>query len=152
MAKKKHNTKRPSTRRRGRVSGIGSANMNQIMGLVVGAVVSPYVDGLLEKAKITDKKMKAGAKAAVGLFLIPKFVKNPIAVSAGHGMLAFSALQLASDLGLYKNGAGIGASDDVYVDLSEINGVDGDTILGIDDDGDNVGEYPATILGVDDEA
>ena len=132
MANKKKKTSRPASRRRGRVSGFGGANTQELLGLALGAVAVPYVDDLLEKAKITDNKIKAAIKAGAAIILLPKLSKSPMVKSVGNGMIAVSALQLAASLKLYKDGAGIGATDDdIYVDMSSVSGVD-DVINGVD--------------------
>lgn len=113
---------------RARVGGVGN-EQSRLLGLAAGSVASALVDKLLEKVKITDKKFKAAAKAGAAIFLLPKLSRSPMIKAVGDGMIAFSALQLAADLGLYRNGAGIGEGPDVYVDMQSLSGLE-DTIQG----------------------
>lgn len=134
MAKRRKNNSRPTTRRRRRISGFGGGHTSELLGTALGAVASPFIDSILEKARLTDPKMKAGAKAAIAIIALPKLMpKNALVQSAGKGMIAFAAIQLASNMGLYKNGTGIGASEDIYMNLDQVSGVN-DTIMGMDDD------------------
>jgi hypothetical protein len=153
MAKRKKTHKRPASRRR-RISGIGG-NMSELMGIALGAAAAPYVDKAFAKflPSLSDKKILAAAKVAIGVVVLPKVTRNPMVNAAAKGIVAVSAVQLANSLGLYgAGGAGIGdAGEDVYVDLTAVNGVDDDNIIGMETVSGTQADYFPTINGIDDE-
>ena len=152
--RKKHTTKRPASRRRRGISGIGG-NMSELMGIALGAAAAPYVDKAFAKflPSLSDKKILAAAKVAIGIVVLPKITRNPMVNAAAKGIVAVSAVQLASSLGLYgASGAGIGdAGEDVYVDLdTTVSGV-GDDIVGMETVSGTPADYFPTINGVEEE-
>lgn len=133
MATRKKKKSTPVRRRR-RVSGLGGSNMNDLLGIAIGAIGAPYVDKAIEKfmPTITDDKILAAIKAGTAIFLIPKIAKGAMGKNIASGMIAVSAVQMAAKLGLYgAGGSGIGSTDEsIYMDMSSVNGVD-DVINGV---------------------
>jgi len=153
MAKRKKSHKRPASRRR-RISGIGG-NMKEMVGVALGAAAAPYIDKAVAKflPSISDKKILAAAKVAIGVVVLPKVTRNPMVNAAAKGIVAVSAVQLANSLGLYgAGGANIGdAGEDVYVDLSAVNGPGDEDIIGMENISGTPADYFPTINGVDEE-
>jgi len=135
MSKRKKHTRRPASRRRRGISGIGG-NMNELLGIAIGAAAAPFLDKLAAKALptlATNKMVMAGAKAAIAVLILPKVSRSPIVNAAAKGIVAVSAVQLAAGAKLYGDaGAGIGDPDgDVYVDMNNIAGT-GDDVVGME--------------------
>lgn len=138
MARKKRTKKRMSGVRR-RMSGLKSGiDMQNILGVVAGAVVAGYVNKLIP-ATMNDK-LVSGGKIALGL-AIPKFLKGSLGAGIGSGMVAIGSVDLLKSFGALSGDFDIPVingdvlAGDVLAgdDLPVINGFD-DVDLGQDDD------------------
>jgi len=154
MARKKRTKKRMSGVRR-RMSGIKSGiDMQNILGVVAGAVVAGYVNKLIP-ATMNDK-IVSGGKIALGL-AIPKFLKGSLGAGIGSGMVAIGSVDLLKSFGALSGDFDIPVingdvlAGDVLAgdDIPVINGLD-DVDLGQDDDlsGDDMSDM---MMSGDDE-
>lgn len=121
--KKKHHTKRRHSKR----SGMGAIDMQNILGVVIGAVGSKLLDKVIPDT--INRKIVAGGKVAVGV-LLPNLVKSgkmkDMLSGVGSGFIAVGSMELVSEFGILS-GLGI---DDQPLEIS-LNG-DQDILAGDD--------------------
>ena len=139
MARKKRTKKMSGVRRKRRMSGLsGGIDIQNILGVVAGAVIAGYANKLIP-ATVNDK-LVSGGKIALGLAL-PKFMKGSLGSGIGAGMIAVGSVDLLKSFGALSGDFDIPVingdilAGDVLAgnDLPVINGYD-DIDLGMDDD------------------
>jgi len=132
--RKKHTRKRHHTKRRSRMSGIGS-DMTATLAVIGGAVLGRVISTKLSSK--VNPKILAGGQIAIGLFA-PKFVKNNLVSNLAKGMLVNGGVSLLKEFGVISAINGIGEMDEMQYQLSgsdSINVIAGDdeSMDGIDD-------------------
>jgi len=144
-------------RRRHHSKGMGAIDTQNIMGVVLGAVVAGYINKIVP-VTINDK-IVAGGKVALGVAL-PMFVKSPktkqLMSGIGAGLIAVGSVDLLKSFGALSgdfdipviNGDILSGDDDIPVINGDILGDDlGESVLaGNEDLGDDLGDD----LGEDD--
>lgn len=139
MARKKRTKKMSGVRRKRRMSGLaGGIDIQNILGVVAGAVIAGYANKLIPVT--VNDKLVSGGKIALGLAL-PKFMKGSLGSGIGAGMIAVGSVDLLKSFGALSGDFDIPVingdvlAGDVLAgdDLPVINGYD-DIDLGMDDD------------------
>lgn len=161
--KKKGVTKRrtKSTRRRGRVSGIGALGLpvERIAALVVGGVASQALNGIAKNIKPlqNNAKILPAIKIVGGALLMSK-TRNPMAQDFAAGIVGEGGLQLIRALapnvfaGLTGESVGnalINLDDSVgatLIDLDEVNGVGASYIYAEDHQVGAVDDYAVNAI------
>lgn len=92
MAKKR---KRAATKRRRRVSGIGS-DLTPALAAVGGAVAYRMLSGVMPAS--IDRKLVSGGAVVAAALLLPKFIKGPLGAGLGAGVAASAGVQLLTEL------------------------------------------------------
>ncbi|MES2219161.1 MAG: hypothetical protein V4501_12220 [Pseudomonadota bacterium] len=126
--RKKTAAKKPGTRRRRRVNGANDIGPMIMTGLALGAgaIAAREVSNIvLKQWPGIDKKIIAAGQIAIG-FVLPKFVKAPVAANIGKGMVAFGFQVMAVEVGVIS-GVGMGGNRMSYrvngtANLRPING------------------------------
>jgi hypothetical protein len=97
MARRKKTSRKRTTYRRRKMSGIGA--VGQMASNVLYAVAGGVMAGAVVKylPSTLNDKIKAAVPVAVGLFL-PRFVKGNAGAGIGAGMVAVGGLKLFSSL------------------------------------------------------
>ena len=128
MAKKRK--KRYSSRKRGRMSGVGAIDFMNIISVAAGAVAAGFVNKFVP-ATINDK-IVSGGKIALGVALpmLSKDGKTKAMLSGvGSGMIAVGSVELLKSFGVLN---GIGAdTDTISVSLDGVEDYDyiGESVL-----------------------
>jgi len=97
MARRKKTSRKKTTYRRRKMSGIGAVGemASNVLYAVAGGVMAGAVIKYLPST--LNDKVKSAVPVAVGLFL-PKFVKGNAGAGIGAGMVAVGGLKLFSSL------------------------------------------------------
>jgi hypothetical protein len=97
MARRKKTSRKRTTYRRRKMSGIGAVGemASNVLYAVAGGVMAGAVVKYLPST--LNDKIKAAVPVAVGLFL-PRFVKGNAGAGIGAGMVAVGGLKLFSSL------------------------------------------------------
>jgi len=167
MAKrrKKHKVSGVRRRRSHRTSGLGAIDIQNIGGVIAGAVIGGYLNKIIP-ATVNDK-LVAGGKVALGIAL-PMFVKDGktknLVAGVGAGLIAVGSVDLLKSFGALSgdfdipviNGDVLAGDDDIPVingdnDIPTINGdvLAGDDELGADEFGAD--EFGADEFGADED-
>lgn len=129
MAKRKAK-KRTTTKRRGRVSGIGAGGMLQTVGgVVAGAVAANFLHNFIG-SKVSNPMIVAAATVGGGLML-PKLIKGGMGVAMSHGAVATGGVKLLAALKVPGIG-NISDAGDMY-SVGMLVDIDDDGMSGIDD-------------------
>lgn len=145
MAKKKAKTTKKKTYRRR--TGMGAIDTTNLLGTAIGALGAKLLNKVIPET--IDKKIVAGGKIAVGVFL-PMLAKDGktknMLAGVSNGFIAVGTIELIEELGVIE---GLGSSDDrtLAVALEGIEDVEfedvtssmnadvlGEEVLGMDDD------------------
>jgi len=150
MAKRRKKSKVSGIRRRKRsYSGVGAIDIQNIGGVIAGAVIAGYINKLIP-ATVNDK-IVAGGKVALGIAL-PMFVKNPktknLVAGVGSGMIAVGAVDLLKSFGALSGDFDIPViNGDVLAGDDDIPVINGDVLAGDDEFGAD--EFGADEFGAD---
>ena len=144
MAKKRKKSRKVSSRRYSRMSGIGAIDFTNILGVVAGAIVAKKVNDFIPVdetgAPKINSKIVSGGKLALGVAL-PMFVKGGalknVMSGVGAGMVAVGGTELLKDLGVL-NGLGLDTNNAPLLDVFK-TGLSGNVLgtgsyLGANDD------------------
>jgi hypothetical protein len=141
MAKRKKSRKTTGTRRRRSASRryVGAVSVNEVLGLVGGAIASRVVVNMLAK-QFPKLGANAQTKAAVqiGLGFITRPIaaaigsKSPMVDALGKGMMIGGGYELIKTVAPAALGAAddagdvivVSGMDEIGADISEINGMD----------------------------
>jgi len=145
MAKRKKHHKKTHSKRRH--SKMGAIDMQNILGVVAGAVVAGYLDKIIPAT--IDKKISSAGKIAVGI-LLPNLAKGGKMKSAlagvGSGMIAVGSVNLLQGFGVLSGmdeetlDVVLNGDQDILAgDLSVVNGTsvladDLSVVNGMDED------------------
>lgn len=128
---KKRKTKKHTTHRRRRMSGVGSGlghEAMEVLGLVGGGILTAVVQRQMVSV---SPKITAAAGLAAG-FLIKKHAKSPLMTGLGYGMMATSATHLAHEFhainGIedFVSGMSLG---DTYTEEREMRGISNNDMM-----------------------
>lgn len=129
MAKRKKTKKKYTSRRRRSLgASVGMIDVNNLLGVIAGAVIAKGVNKFIPET--LDPKIVSGGKIALGVAL-PMFVKTGnlknIVGGAGAGMVAVGATDLLTDLGVL---AGLGIVDEPKPAIFDVfaNSLSGDIV------------------------
>lgn len=116
--------------RRKRVSGMNmSGDMGQIIGVIGGAVASRVINNVVQKQFPGTSLMIVSAGVGIAGYMLPKFIKNPIAKSVGLGMIAMAGTQLVVSTGVISGIAGTGDRMSYRLKQGRVNGTQGTQYL-----------------------
>ena len=129
MARKRKTTRRKSSYKRRRVSGMGKLDAGSILSTVGGIAAGTLVAGLLTKKLLSTQNelVQAIVPVAAGI-ATPMFVKSNLGQMAGAGMVGYGVAKLLAKYNL----AGVGEIDTIDVPMS-VGGDDLSVIAGDDD-------------------
>lgn len=154
MSRRRKTTKRKTTRRSRRMSGMGKLSAGNILSSVGGVIAGTVVAGLLTKKLLSSQSEMVQAIVPVALGVAtPMFVKSEFGKFAGAGMISVGAVKLLAKYGL----AGIGEDTmDIPVriagdDLSVIAGDDDYAMAGGYSDYAMAGDDLSVLAGIEDD-
>lgn len=129
MARKRKTTRRKTSHKRRRMSGMGKLDAGSILSTVGGIAAGTLVAGLLTKKLLSSQNelVQAIVPVAAGI-ATPMFVKSNLGQMAGAGMVGYGVAKLLAKYNL----AGVGEVDTIDVPMS-IAGDDLSVIAGDDD-------------------
>ena len=152
MSRRRKTTKRKTTRRSRRMSGMGKLSTAGILSSVGGVIAGTVVAGIVTKKLLSSQSEMIQAIVPVALGVAtPMFVKSEFGKFAGAGMISVGAVKLLAKYGL----AGIGEDTmDIPVqiagdDLSVIAGDDDFAMAG--DDFAMAGDDLSVLAGIEDD-
>jgi hypothetical protein len=130
MARKRKTTRRKTTHRRRKMSGMGKLDAGNILSTVGGIAAGTLVAGLLVKKLLSTQNelVQAIVPVAAGI-ATPMFVKSNLGQMAGAGMVGYGVAKLLAKYNL----AGVGEVDTIDVPMS-ISGDDNLSVISGDDD------------------
>lgn len=135
MAKKRKSARK--TRRRSRISGMAGIDLQTLALMAAGAIA-----GRIAQNKLSGKvnpKILAGGQIAAGGYLVPSFIKNPMAKAVGAGMAVNGVIELVKSFGIIS-GIDDGLQVDFIGDISQTiagPGINAE-IAGYDEESDNI--------------
>jgi hypothetical protein len=153
MARKRKTTRRKTSYKRRRMSGMGKLDAGNILSTVGGIAAGTLVAGLLVKKLLSTQNelVQAIVPVAAGI-ATPMFVKSNLGTYAGAGMVGYGVSKLLAKYNL----AGVGEIDTIDVpmaisgdDLSVIAG-DDDYAMAGDDDFAMAGDDISVLAGLED--
>lgn len=153
MARKRKTTRRKTSYKRRRMSGMGKLDAGSILSTVGGIAAGTLVAGLVAKKLLSTQNelVQAIVPVAAGI-ATPMFVKSSFGQMAGAGMVGYGVSRLLAKYNL----AGVGEIDTIDVpmaisgdDLSVIAG-DDDFAMAGDDDFAMAGDDISVLAGLED--
>ena len=144
MSRRRKTTKRKTTRRSRRMSGMGKLSTAGILSSVGGVIAGTVVAGIVTKKLLSSQSEMIQAIVPVALGVAtPMFVKSEFGKFAGAGMISVGAVKLLAKYGL----AGIG--EDTMDIPVQIAGDDLSVIAG--DDFAMAGDDLSVLAGIEDD-
>jgi hypothetical protein len=151
MSRRRKTTKRKTTRRSRRMSGMGKLSTAGILSSVGGVIAGTVVAGIVTKKLLSSQSEMIQAIVPVALGVAtPMFVKSEFGKFAGAGMISVGAVKLLAKYGL----AGIGEDTmDIPVQIAgdDLSVIAGDDFAMAGDDFAMAGDDLSVLAGIEDD-
>jgi len=100
MARKRKTKKTTHRRRRSRVGALDKGLLTEVAGSIGGYVVGNMIANNTSLLPTLDPKIKGAAVAAIGVLVVPHFMKSPIGKGIAIGMATAGGAVILKNMGV----------------------------------------------------